>query len=178
RRARRAPRDGPRPATRRAPRVIARRPRGRAPRRKGSAPAAVATALAMALSLAASLAPRSSAGPGARAAAAEPPGRAAAPAPWTGSPAPAGLGVPSIPVTLVDGVPVVGANDLARLLGASRTWRDDVRKLGIKLGEHRLTFTDENPFVIADDRMLRLAHPVRAHGGELQIPVELAPSLP
>jgi len=31
--------------------------------------------------------------------------------------------------------------------------------------------------VIADDRMLLLAHPVRTRGGELQIPVELAPAL-
>ena len=91
---------------------------------------------------------------------------------------PAGLGVPSIPVSLVDGVAVVGANDLARLLGASRSWNADVRKLVFRAGEHRLTFTDGNPFVIADDRTLRLAHHVFSRGGELQVPVDLARALP
>ena len=91
---------------------------------------------------------------------------------------PAGLGVPAVPVTSMDGVPVVGANDLARLIGASRTWRADVRKLGFKLGEHRITFTDGNPFVIVDDHMLRLEHAVRSRAGEMQIPVEFARLLP
>jgi len=91
---------------------------------------------------------------------------------------PAGLGVPAIAVTRMNGVPVVGANDFARLLGASRSWRADVRKLVLRLGEHRLTFTDENPFVIADDHTLRLENPVRARAGELQIPVEIARLLP
>ena len=91
---------------------------------------------------------------------------------------PAGLGVPSIAVSEVDGVTVVGANDLARLLGAARTWRADVRKLVLVSGEHRLTFTEGNPFVIADDRTLLLAHAVFSRAGELQIPVDLARALP
>jgi len=91
---------------------------------------------------------------------------------------PAGLGVPSVPVTSPDGVPVVGANDLARLLDASRSWRSDVRKLVLRRGEHRLTFTEGNPFVLVDDRTLRLSAPVLMHGGELQVPVELARLLP
>jgi N-acetylmuramoyl-L-alanine amidase len=91
---------------------------------------------------------------------------------------PAGLGVPSIAVSEVDGSPVVGANDLARLLGAARSWRADVRKLVLVSGEHRLTFTDGNPFVIADDRTLRLSRDVFSRGGELLIPVDLARALP
>ncbi len=87
---------------------------------------------------------------------------------------PAGLGVPSAPVAHVDGVPMVGANDLARLLGASRSWRPDVRKLVLRSGEHRLTFTSDNPFVIVDDRTVRLSSPVLPRAGELQIPVEIA----
>src|SRR5262249_55500551 len=91
---------------------------------------------------------------------------------------PAGLGVPSVPVASPDGVPVVGANDLARLLDASRAWRADVRKLVLRRGEHRLTFTDGNPFVLVDDRTLRLSAPVVMRGGALQVPVELARVLP
>jgi len=91
---------------------------------------------------------------------------------------PAGLGVPAIAVSRVDSVTVVGANDLAWLLGASRSWNADVRKLVLHASEHRLTFTDGNPFVIADDRTLRLAHAVFSRAGELQIPVELARALP
>jgi len=90
---------------------------------------------------------------------------------------PAGLGVPSITVSEVDGVTVVGANDLARLLGATRTWHADVRKLVLVAGEHRLTFTEDNPFVIADDRTLQLAHGAFSRAGELQIPVDLARAL-
>ena len=91
---------------------------------------------------------------------------------------PAGLGVASAPVTRLEGVPLVGANDLARLLGASRTWRADVRKLVLHAGDHRITLTAGNPFVIVDERTLRLSRPVTTRSGELQVPVELARMLP
>jgi len=124
-----------------------------------------------------------------RTAAAQPGGAAtAASAPAHSAPArsasadsarvPAGLGVPAIAVSRVDGVAVVGANDLARLVGAARSWDADVRKLVMHSGEHRLTFTDGNPFVLADDHTLKLEHDVVSRGGELQIPVELARELP
>ena len=118
----------------------------------------------------------------ARPAATQPPGAARIAADsgpgFAGYPVPAGLGVPSIAVSDAGGVAVVGANDLARLLGAARSWHADVRKLVLASGEHRLTFTDGNPFVIADDRTLRLAHDVFSRGGELQVPVDLARELP
>ncbi|HEX5633058.1 MAG TPA: hypothetical protein VFX50_07515, partial [Gemmatimonadales bacterium] len=91
---------------------------------------------------------------------------------------PAGLGVPSAPVTRLEGVPTVGANDLARLLGASRTWRADVRKLVLRSGDRRITLTADNPFVIVDDGTLRLSRPVTTRAGELQVPVEIARLLP
>lgn len=86
---------------------------------------------------------------------------------------PSGLGVPSARVTMIGRVPMVGVNDLARLLGASRLWRADVRKLVLRAGEHRLTFTADNPFVVVDDRTVRLATEVVQKDGELQVPVEL-----
>lgn len=86
---------------------------------------------------------------------------------------PSGLGVPSAHVTMIDRVPMVGVNDLARLLGASRMWRADVRKLVLRAGEHHLTFTADNPFVVVDDRTVRLGAEVVQREGELQVPVEL-----
>lgn len=84
----------------------------------------------------------------------------------------------SAPVTRVEGVPCVSANDLARLLDGVKFWRADVRKLVIRTREHRLTLTTDVPIVVLDDRTLRLDAPVRSVGGELQVPVSLIAQLP
>ncbi len=107
-------------------------------------------------------------------------GRAASPpAPTRDSTrVPSGLGVASAPVADVGGTPMVGANDLARLLGASRSWRADVRKLVLRSGEHRLTLSADNPFVLVDDRTVRLSANVVSMAGELRVPVELVRMLP
>jgi len=84
----------------------------------------------------------------------------------------------SAPVTRVDGVPYVSANDLARLLDGAKYWRADVRKLVIRTPGHRLTLTTDVPIVILDDRTLRLDAPVRSRGGELHVPVSLVALLP
>ena len=91
--------------------------------------------------------------------------------------APASAGA-SAPVSRIDGVPYVSANDLARLLDGTKYWRADVRKLVIRTPGHRLTFTTDVPIVILDDRTLRLDAPVRARGGELHVPVSLVAQLP
>ncbi len=96
---------------------------------------------------------------------------AAAPAPPPGAPE-------SVPVLRLDGQAYVGANDLARLLDATKFWRPDVRKLVLRTGAHRVTLTVDNPFVVLDERTLRLPAPVRSVGGELQAPVALLDSLP
>jgi N-acetylmuramoyl-L-alanine amidase len=106
------------------------------------------------------------------------PGSARAAAARDSARVPSGLGVPSAPVSIVAGTPMVGVNDLAALLGASRTWRADVRKLVLRAGEHRLTFTADNPFVLIDDRTVRLSADVVQVGGELHVPVELTRHLP
>jgi N-acetylmuramoyl-L-alanine amidase len=106
-------------------------------------------------------------------------GAAAASAPAADSlRVPAGLGVATSPVAFVDGVPMVAVNELARLLSATKFWRSDVRKLVLRAGEHRLTFTADNPFVLVDDRTLRLGHDVLARSGELFVPVEVVRALP
>lgn len=95
---------------------------------------------------------------------------------------PRGAGSATAPVTApvrrLDGVPYVGANDLARLLDGAKYWRADVRKLVVRAQGHRYTFTVDAPIVLVDDRVLRLQAPVRSLGGELQVPVELVPLLP
>lgn len=95
-------------------------------------------------------------------------------------PAPAAVAAAgaSAPVTRIDGVPYVGANDLARLLDGAKYWRADVRKLVIRTPGHRLTLTTDVPIAILDDRTLRLDAPVRSLGGELQVPVSLIALLP
>lgn len=91
--------------------------------------------------------------------------------------APAAAGA-SAPVTRIDGVPYVSANDLARLVDGAKYWRADVRKLVIRTQAHRLTLTADVPIVILDDRTLRLDAPVRSRGGELHVPVSLVAQLP
>ena len=92
--------------------------------------------------------------------------------------APPPAGAPSAPVTRVAGVPSVGANDFARLLGGVMFWRADTRKLVIRAVGHRLTFTVDAPIVVLDEHTLRLDAPVRSVGGELQIPISILPQLP
>jgi N-acetylmuramoyl-L-alanine amidase len=96
-----------------------------------------------------------------------------------GAPLPARAdAVETVPVVRVEGVPHLGANELARLLSAAKFWRADVRKLVLRTGNHQLVLTVGNPFVVADDRTLRLSTPVLSVRGELLVPVELLASLP
>ena len=86
--------------------------------------------------------------------------------------------VETVPVTRVEGVPHLSANELARLLDAAKFWRADVRKLVLRAGSHQLVLTVDNPFVVADNRTLRLDSPVRSVRGEILVPVDLLASLP
>jgi hypothetical protein len=82
------------------------------------------------------------------------------------------------PVVRVNGVPCLGANDLARLLDGSLYWRPDTRKLVVRAQGHRLTLTADAPLVLVDDRTVRMDAPVRSLGGELMVPLSLLPLLP
>jgi len=86
--------------------------------------------------------------------------------------------VVSEPVETGGGPPTIEATALARLLGATRFWRPDVRKLLLRAGAHRVLLTADNPFVIVDGRTVRLDQPVRAEGERLHVPVTLTDSLP
>ncbi|MBI1798445.1 MAG: N-acetylmuramoyl-L-alanine amidase [Candidatus Eisenbacteria bacterium] len=87
-------------------------------------------------------------------------------------------GPDSAPVQRIDGERVIGANDLARLLDATKFWRNDVRKLELRVRAHRVLLTADNPYVIVDESTVLLTSPVRSRGGELQAPIALLDSLP
>jgi N-acetylmuramoyl-L-alanine amidase len=97
-------------------------------------------------------------------------------------PAPATAAAPvapeSAPVLRVGDVAHVGANDLARLLEATKFWRSDLRKLVLRAGTHRVTLTADDPFAVVDDRTVWLRAPVLSRQGELQVPVALLERLP
>ena len=84
----------------------------------------------------------------------------------------------SAPTRTAEGLVWVGANDLARLMNATKFWRVDVRKLVLRVGDHRVVLTADNPFVLVDDRTVHLPGSIRSLNGELQVPVALLDSLP
>ncbi|HTM57362.1 MAG TPA: N-acetylmuramoyl-L-alanine amidase [Candidatus Udaeobacter sp.] len=73
---------------------------------------------------------------------------------------------------------VIGANDLARLLDATKFWRADTRKLELRVHAHRVVLNADNPYVVIDESTVKLPSPVLSFGGELQAPVALIDSLP
>ena len=91
---------------------------------------------------------------------------------------PAAQTLESAPVRNVEGTTCIGANDLARLLDATKYWHPEVRKLELRAHGHRVQLTADNPFVLVDDATLRLDDPVRSVDGEFQVPVQLIDSLP
>jgi N-acetylmuramoyl-L-alanine amidase len=82
------------------------------------------------------------------------------------------------PTRVANGRAWIGANDLARLLDATKFWRPDVRKLLLRAHGHRVQLAVDNPFVLVDERVILLPLPVQSVGGELQAPVALLDSLP
>ncbi|MEO5988985.1 MAG: N-acetylmuramoyl-L-alanine amidase [Candidatus Eisenbacteria bacterium] len=92
-------------------------------------------------------------------------------------PVPAAVGVLSAKVVAIEGLDMLSAQDLARLLDASRFWRADVRKMVLRARSVRITLTVDTPIAIVDDRTVRLAGSVRSRNGELFVPISLLPAL-
>jgi N-acetylmuramoyl-L-alanine amidase len=86
--------------------------------------------------------------------------------------------IETMPVTRIDGVPHLSANEIARVLDAAKFWRADVRKLVLRAGTHQVVLTVDNPFVLSDDRTVRLDTPVLSVKGEIMVPIGLLESLP
>lgn len=89
-----------------------------------------------------------------------------------------GEGPEALPIRTIDGIGYVGVNDLARVLDATKFWRSDTRRLGLRVGPHSLTLTVGNPFVVIDRTTIVLPAPVRSIGGEIQVPVALVTQIP
>jgi N-acetylmuramoyl-L-alanine amidase len=75
----------------------------------------------------------------------------------------------------LDGAPTVGANALARLVGGTKYWRPDLRKLEIRTIRHSLRLTVDDPYVLVDETAIRLPAPVRLVRGEVRVPVDIFP---
>jgi N-acetylmuramoyl-L-alanine amidase len=84
----------------------------------------------------------------------------------------------TVPVEIMGGERYLGANQLARLLGATKFWRADVRQLTLRAGAHTVTVTVDNPFVVVDEATEWLPAPVLSRAGELHVPVALLERLP
>jgi N-acetylmuramoyl-L-alanine amidase len=80
-------------------------------------------------------------------------------------------------VRVIEDHAYVGANLLSRLLGATRYWRADVRKLELRTARHRMVLTVDNPFVVVDQQTVYLGSPVRSLEGEVHVPVALVDTL-
>lgn len=83
----------------------------------------------------------------------------------------------SAQIRTVDDQPYVGSNDLSRLLGATRYWRADIRKLELRAQRHRMVFTVGNPFVVIDQQTVYAGAPVLTVDGEVHVPVVLIDTL-
>jgi N-acetylmuramoyl-L-alanine amidase len=81
----------------------------------------------------------------------------------------------TIQTTELDGRPSVGANTLARLVGGTKYWRPDLRKLEVRTVRHSLRLTVDDPYVLVDEVALRLPSPVRLVRGEVRVPIDIFP---
>jgi N-acetylmuramoyl-L-alanine amidase len=81
----------------------------------------------------------------------------------------------TIATRTLDGRPAMGANALARLVGGTKYWRPDLRKLEIRTIRHSLRLTVDAPYVLVDETAIRLPSPVRLVGGEIHVPVDVFP---
>ncbi len=76
-----------------------------------------------------------------------------------------------LPVARVGGVELLRLSDLARVTGATRYWRADVRKAVLKYGERKLRVTMGNRWAVLDGTPLNLRAPAHGVDGEPGIPV-------
>jgi N-acetylmuramoyl-L-alanine amidase len=81
----------------------------------------------------------------------------------------------TVPVQRLDDHVAIGANTLARLVGGTKYWRPDLRKLEIRSVDHTLGLTVDAPYVIVDDVAIRLPAPARMVDGEVRVPIEIFP---
>jgi N-acetylmuramoyl-L-alanine amidase len=81
----------------------------------------------------------------------------------------------TVPTRTFEGHSYMGANALARLVGGTKYWRPDLRKLEIRTVRHTLRLTVDAPYAVVDEVATRLAAPVRLVDGEVQVPLDVFP---
>jgi N-acetylmuramoyl-L-alanine amidase len=78
-----------------------------------------------------------------------------------------------IPVWSVDEIPYLSVNDVGRILGATKQWNSETKKMVLRSGESQTTLTLESPVVLAGEDARRSLHPVRMRRGILHVPLDL-----
>ena len=81
----------------------------------------------------------------------------------------------TVPTQRLDDHTAIGVNTLARLVGGTKYWRPDLRKLEVRSVDHTLGITVDAPYVVVDDVAIRLPAPARLVAGEVQVPIEIFP---
>lgn len=71
-----------------------------------------------------------------------------------------------------DSLPYVSAGDVARLVGARRSWRGEALRLTLRVGDRSVHFTPGNPVATVDGKPLLLTGPVRVWDGRFWIPLD------
>jgi len=89
-----------------------------------------------------------------------------------------GLTPETAPLRALDGASWVSVNDVARLLGASKFGRADLRRFELRARAHRMLLVVDNPFVLVDDATVLLAPPPRLLAGEVYVPISFIDRLP
>jgi N-acetylmuramoyl-L-alanine amidase len=67
----------------------------------------------------------------------------------------------------------LSTNDLARVFGATKFWRPELRKLTLRLGDHTLRLTADAPLVVVDEQPRNLVEPPRMVRGVLYVPARI-----
>jgi N-acetylmuramoyl-L-alanine amidase len=71
---------------------------------------------------------------------------------------------------MIDGARYVSTNDLARVFGATKYWRPEIKKLRLRIGEHTVRFTVDAPMVLVDEAGKNLIAPTRLIQGDVYAP--------
>jgi N-acetylmuramoyl-L-alanine amidase len=67
----------------------------------------------------------------------------------------------------------VSTNDLARVFGATKYWRPELRKLTLRIGDHTVRFTVDAPVVLVDEKPYNLVEPPHLIRGVPYVPLSV-----
>jgi N-acetylmuramoyl-L-alanine amidase len=83
-----------------------------------------------------------------------------------------GRGARAVPLRTFDGdVPCLAAGDVIEITRATSYWRSETRKLLLRIADHRLTLSADNPFILLDGQLYRLGGPPRFRDAQMWVPI-------